>query len=1203
MILTFYSYKGGVGRSMALANIGDALAREGLRVLMIDFDLEAPGLEQFFPVNYRKFRGHVGLLDLLLSYKQAMSQASSNPNEQAAFRHLRENFIVPVYDQLPSGGRLDLMPSGQRGDEDQLARYALNLRTFDWQDFYFNWAGELFFDWMRQTLNSLYDIVLVDSRTGVTELGGVCAYQLADTIAMFCASNYQNLQGTLNVIENFFSTRVRILRRNRPLQLLVIPSRVEQRDDPLLKEFHAQFEDSFDAFTPPALKESGRSFWDLMIPYEPHYAFREQVVARRSTENGGRQVSTAYQRLVEAVITVAEPDTPLGKLRSHKKIQFKVPVQYDITRTRAGYDLFLFYHPRDEKEVASFIAELNQAKQGTLSLFDPGPLLSGKSWQAAVESALEESRTCAVLLGPSGTVPWENEELRKMVESRLGGTRPLRLLPVLLPGSMVLDPTRLPGFLADQTWWDVRSGADPENLKRFVEVLRGESEDTGTPKASEQEQISPYVGLRPFQEHEAGLFFGREKLVQQAVNHLQGMTSLFLIGPSGSGKTSFVNAGLIPALRRDALPGSKDWVIVPVRAGTDPLESLAQSIARVRGTGFDDPSAVASLVKEFRENTQELLFIADSLDLGEPKKRWVLVVDQLEDLWTLSDSGGERELFLEHLVNASHAPEGPYIIIFVLRADYYARIVEEPHIGALAASNQLLVDPMTREELREAIVKPAQMAGLAFESGLVESILNDLGDESGALPLLQNVLYLLSQRSSQGFLTHAAYQSLGTLQGALHGFAEQIYSSLSPSQQAIARNLLPRLVSVSENGSFTRRRVSLEELIPAGGSVGEVEKVIYHFVDAHLLVTFLEGDQANYEIAHEAVIRDWPRFRKWLDEDRDALISQRRLDEAANAWDRSAREPSFLLRGARLAEAEEWAQSHADRLTAFEREFLQAGQAERQALKMREQRQARRLTLALVGGLILTSIASIVAIYFMIQSNQDKELNFQRAVTAEAEKWDLRTQVVQSFSTAEAFSVQSAENQATARAAQALFQQQSEALLSALNSSATTRSPDGTLLVTINPDGSLTIWDASSGRQFAQFSSPDKITAVSFSSDGGLLVTGDQSGNLMIWNVAAKQAVGGPLKEHFSSVTSLAFSPDGSYLASSDSSGMALIWEWQSARAISKFSVYPPVNGMVFNADGRTIEITDQSGPRMYDIFTGGRIATPTNFPSTAFPK
>lgn len=1201
MILTFYSYKGGVGRSMALANIGDALARQGLRVLMIDFDLEAPGLEQFFPINYRKFRNHTGLLDLLLSYKQAMSQASSSPNEQAAFRRLKENFIVPVYDQLPSGGRLDLLPAGQRGDEDQLARYALNLRTFDWQDFYFNWAGELFFDWMRQTLNSLYDIVLVDSRTGVTELGGVCAYQLADTIAMFCASNYQNLQGTLNVIENFFSTRVKILRRNRPLQLLVIPSRVEQRDDPLLKEFHAQFEDSFDVFTPPALKESGRSFWDLMIPYEPHYAFREQVVARHAAENGGRRVSTAYQRLVEAVITVAEPDTPLGKLRSHEKIQFTVQAQYDITRTRAGYDLFLFYHPRDEKEIAFFIAELK--KTGTLSLFDPGPLLRGKSWQAAVESALEESRACAVLLGPSGSVPWENEELRKMVENRLGGTRPMRLLPVLLPGSTVLDPSRLPVFLASQTWWDLRSEVDPQNLKRFVEVLRGESEETGKPKPSEREQISPYVGLRPFQEHEAGLFFGRQKLVEQAISHLQGKTSLFVIGPSGSGKTSFVNAGLIPALRQDALPGSKDWVIVPVRAGTDPLESLAQSIARVRGPDFDDPGAVASLLKELRENPQELLFLADSLDLGQQKKRWVLVVDQLEELWTLSHSGEERDIFLEHLVNASNAPDGPYLVIFVLRADYYARIVEEPRIGALAASNQLLLDPMTREELTEAIVKPAQMAGLAFESGLVESILNDLGDESGALPLLQNVLYLLSQRSSQGFLTHAAYQSLGTLQGALHGYAEQIYSSLSPSQKTIARDLLLRLVSVSEDGSFTRRRVSLDELVPAGGSVGDVEKVINLFVDAHLLVSLLEGGQVNYEIAHEAVIRDWPRFRKWLDEDRDALISQRRLDEAANAWDRSAREPSFLLRGARLAEAEEWAQSHADRLTALESEFLRAGQAERQALKMREQRQARRLTLVLVGGLILTSIATILALYFMVQSNQDKVSYFQRAVTAEAEKLDLRTQVVQSFSTAEAFSIRSAENQATARAAQALFQQQSEALLNALNSSATTRSPDGKLLVTINPDGSLTIWDATSGNQFAQYSSPDKITAVSFSADGKLLVTGDQSGNVMIWDVAARQAVGGTLREHFGSVTSLAFSPDGSYLASSDSSGMALIWDWQSAKVISKFSANPPVTSMAFNADGRTIQITDQSGPRTYDIFTGALIVPPTNFPSTAFPQ
>jgi cellulose biosynthesis protein BcsQ len=213
MICTFYSYKGGVGRSMALAQAADSFARTGLRVLMIDFDLEAPGLEEYFPVDQKSVRANAGLFDLILQYKAEMSSNVSIAPEDQKFRQLNEVFIVPIYPRLPSGGKLDLMPAGRRGSDEQLSEYALGLRQFDWQDFYFNFGGELFFEWLRRTLDRhLYDVVLVDSRTGVTEMGGICAYQLADTIVVFCTSNKQNLNGTHDVVRNFFSPRVTMLR-------------------------------------------------------------------------------------------------------------------------------------------------------------------------------------------------------------------------------------------------------------------------------------------------------------------------------------------------------------------------------------------------------------------------------------------------------------------------------------------------------------------------------------------------------------------------------------------------------------------------------------------------------------------------------------------------------------------------------------------------------------------------------------------------------------------------------------------------------------------------------------------------------------------------------------------------------------------------------------------------------------------------------
>jgi len=208
MICTFYSYKGGVGRSMALANVADRLCRHGLKTLIVDFDLEEPGLERFFPVDIPAARQNPGLLDLLISYKQAMSQPVGRSARD--FQKL-EQYLFTVYYGLPGGGSLHLLPAGVRGDEEQLSNYAYRLRTFDWQEFYFDWGGELFFQWLAREIDRRYDVALIDSRTGVTEMGGICAYQLADSLLMFCARQMSRAE----------RERVVIVRRGYPDLILM----------------------------------------------------------------------------------------------------------------------------------------------------------------------------------------------------------------------------------------------------------------------------------------------------------------------------------------------------------------------------------------------------------------------------------------------------------------------------------------------------------------------------------------------------------------------------------------------------------------------------------------------------------------------------------------------------------------------------------------------------------------------------------------------------------------------------------------------------------------------------------------------------------------------------------------------------------------------------------------------------------------------
>lgn len=310
--LTFYSFKGGVGRSMALANIADIFARRGLRVLAIDFDLEAPGLERYFQVERTAALANRGLIDLLQSFKKSLS-SSAPLDESAEFRQL-ERFIFPIYQRpLSNGGELHLITAGQREPAAQYRQYALAVRTFDWQDFYNNWEGQAFFAWLRGQLSQAqasrpaYDVILVDSRTGVTEMGGVCTYLLADAIVMLCAANHQNVEGTREVVRDFRSGEVSDLRKGRALDLVVVPARIEQQDEALLDKFCKRFDSFFVDQEPAAFNEAGLSFLDLTLPYQPEFAFEEIVVSDPERRQERRLIGGAFERLADALTLLASP--------------------------------------------------------------------------------------------------------------------------------------------------------------------------------------------------------------------------------------------------------------------------------------------------------------------------------------------------------------------------------------------------------------------------------------------------------------------------------------------------------------------------------------------------------------------------------------------------------------------------------------------------------------------------------------------------------------------------------------------------------------------------------------------------------------------------------------------------------------------------------------------------------------------------------
>lgn len=302
MIYTFYSFKGGVGRSMALANIAELLYQHDLKVLMVDWDLEAPGLERFFFSDVESIQTKPGVIDMIIEYKKRVAQATESKmdiDDASIFGDFK-SYLISVYSNNNSKGSLFYIPAGRRSDE-SFANYAKTIRTFDWQEFYRKWEGELYFEWLRKEFENLADIVLIDSRTGVTEMGGVCTYQLADVIVMFCAANKQNIEGTQRMAHDFTREEVKKFRNQRDINLLILPARIDDAEGDKLNEFKQEFLNSFKIFVPEFIGDDATAFWQLKIPYIPYYSYRELIAVKERELAAAEDLFESFNNIVQAM--------------------------------------------------------------------------------------------------------------------------------------------------------------------------------------------------------------------------------------------------------------------------------------------------------------------------------------------------------------------------------------------------------------------------------------------------------------------------------------------------------------------------------------------------------------------------------------------------------------------------------------------------------------------------------------------------------------------------------------------------------------------------------------------------------------------------------------------------------------------------------------------------------------------------------------
>jgi WD40 repeat protein len=484
----------------------------------------------------------------------------------------------------------------------------------------------------------------------------------------------------------------------------------------------------------------------------------------------------------------------------------------------------------------------------------------------------------------------------------------------------------------------------------FMRMKRGKL--FGEPEGDEEAPAPgapPYKGLEYFDEKDADKFFGREALVARLAGQLRESRFLAVIlGASGSGKSSVVRAGLVPALRRgkplfdETLPpqGSARWPIHIFTPGANPLEALAATLTRAEAS----VTATAILQEELERDKRALhLYVRKLLSRGEAPNL-LLIVDQFEESFTLCKDEAQRRAFVDNLIYASNeVQDGPTVVVIIFRADFYAHCAQYANLREAVSRRQEFIGPMSPDELRRAIEEPAKLGGWDLEPGLVDVLLKDVGEEPGALPLLQHALLETWQRRRGRRMTLRGYTESGGIRGAIAKTAEAVYQQLPPEQQAFARRIFLRLVELGEGTQDTRRRAELDELSPRPEERPAVEAVLKILVDHRLVTT----TASTAEVAHEALIREWPALRGWLEKNRAAIRIHRELAEAARDWDNLMRESGGLYRGVRLIQALEWADENGAEMNALEGEFLAASkaEAEREAREV-EERQQRELAAA-----------------------------------------------------------------------------------------------------------------------------------------------------------------------------------------------------------------------------------------------------------------
>ncbi|MCL7454095.1 MAG: hypothetical protein M8467_13710 [Anaerolineae bacterium] len=692
----------------------------------------------------------------------------------------------------------------------------------------------------------------------------------------------------------------------------------------------------------------------------------------------------------------------------------------------------------------------------------------------------------------------------------------------------------------------------------------------------------PYRGLAAFREEDAPFFFGREAFAGQLFEAVQRRSLVaVVVGSSGSGKSSTVFAGLLPRLRAEA-----DWLILDARPGSYPFRAVAGALTSDLESGLTETERLLEtqkLATALQQGEVDLYHVAmRALEVHSQARRLLLMVDQFEELYTLCPEPDRQRRFLEVLLAAVQAGSGqrrsPIVLLLTLRADFMGQALAHRPFADALQDGCLLLGPMNREELRTVIEKPAELQGAAFETGLVERILDDVGDEPGHLPLLEFALTLLWEQQTYGLLTHTGYEGIGRVEGALARYADEVYGELDESERDQARQVFVQMVRPGEGTEDTRRVATRAEL-------GDVKWALVQFLaDQRLAVTGRdEAGTETAEVVHEALIQDWGLLRRWMEADRAFRTWQERLRAALRGWEASEGDEGALLRGAPLVEAEAWLAERRTELGPAELGYIEA------SITLREQRQAerdrrrRRIVTGLVIGLVFALILAVLA--------------GQQWQRAEGEEWEALRQAsigLASQALAEIdgsfperaipLALEALEDypytwQAERALGQAVLGHRLQLVLAGSTGDiyAVAWSPDGTRIAATSDDTAI-VWDGSTGQRLTTLSGHEEgVYSISWSPSGEAIATASDDGTARIWVAATGEELFS-LSGHEGLVYAVVWSPSGDRVVTVGDDATARVWDTATGKELLVLAHEAPTIAAAWSSLGSQVAAGDVSG-------------------------